>query len=112
MESNMVTTGLELPGYRIVKSVAVVRGITVRSAGVAGNFIAGLQAMFKGRVGRFTELCETARAEAFTLMMADAIKLGANAIIAARYDANEVMAGITEVLAYGTAVVVERIDGA
>lgn len=109
MESKMLTTALELPGYRIVKNLGVVRGITVRSAGVAGNFIAGIQAMFKGRVGRFTELCETARAEAFTLMMADATKLGGNAVVAVRYDANEVMNGITEVLAYGTAVLVEPV---
>ena len=104
----MVTTGFDFAGYRIVKYLGVVRGITVRSRSALGNLAGGIQAFFGGNITIYTELCEHARAEAFTLMMQHAQELGANAIIGVRYDANEVMDGITEVLAYGTAVVVEK----
>jgi len=103
----MVTTGLNLPGYRIVKNIGVVRGITVRSRSIVGNFLGGLQTLFGGNITIYTELCEQARAETYTLMCAHARNQGANAIVAMRYDATEVMAGLTEVLCYGTAVVVE-----
>jgi uncharacterized protein YbjQ (UPF0145 family) len=103
----MVTTALELPGYRVVRNLGVVRGVTVRSRSVVGNFAAGLQALFGGNISILTTLCEQARAEAFDLMIQHAAELGANAIIATRYDATEIMSGATEVLAYGTAVVVE-----
>jgi uncharacterized protein YbjQ (UPF0145 family) len=104
----MVTTGFDFAGYRAVKYLGVVRGITVRSRSALGNLAGGIQAFFGGNITIYTELCEHARAEAFTLMMQHAQELGANAIIGVRYDANEVMDGITEVLAYGTAVVVEK----
>ncbi|MBI4787070.1 MAG: YbjQ family protein [Chloroflexi bacterium] len=104
----MVTTGFDFAGHKIVKYLGVVRGITVRSRSVLGNMVGGLQAVFGGNITIYTELCEHARAEAFDLMIQHAQQLGANAIVGVRYDANEVMEGITEVLAYGTAVVVER----
>jgi uncharacterized protein YbjQ (UPF0145 family) len=104
----MVTTGFDFAGHRIVKYLGVVRGITVRSRSALGNLAGGIQAFFGGNITIYTELCEHARAEAFGLMMQHAQELGANAIIGARYDANEVMEGITEVLAYGTAVVTEQ----
>ena len=108
MEASMVTTGFELPGYHVSKNLGVVRGITVRSRSVLGNFAGSIQSFFGGNITIYTELCEHARAEAFDLMEEHAQQMGANAIIGVRYDANEVMEGITEVLAYGTAVVVER----
>jgi uncharacterized protein YbjQ (UPF0145 family) len=104
---NMVTTTFELDGYRVVRTLGVVRGITVRSRSVLGNIAAGLQTLIGGNITILTELCERARGEAFDVMIAHASQLGANAIIGARYDATEVMQGVTEVLAYGTAVVVE-----
>ena len=104
----MVTTGFDFAGYGIVKYFGVVRGITVRSRSALGNLAGGIQAIFGGNITIYTELCEHARAEAFTLMIQHAQELGANAIIGVRYDANEVMEGITEVLAYGTAVSVEK----
>ena len=107
----MVTTALELPGHRIVRNLGVVRGLTVRSRSVFGNIGAGLQTIFGGNITLLTSLCERTRAEAFDLMIQHANEMGANAIVAARYDATEIMAGVTEVLAYGTAVVVEEIDG-
>ena len=97
MDTSLVTTALELPGYRIVRNLGVVRGITVRSRSIVG-----------GNISILTELCEHSRAEAFEILLAHAREVGANAIIAVRYDATEVMAGVTEVLCYGTAVVVER----
>jgi uncharacterized protein YbjQ (UPF0145 family) len=103
----MVTTAFELPDYRVVRNLGVVRGVTVRSRSVVGNFAAGLQTLFGGNISILTGLCEQARAEAFDLMIQHAAELGANAIIGARYDATEIMTGATEVLAYGTAVVVE-----
>ena len=104
---SMVTTASELPGYRIVRNIGLVRGITVRSRSVVGNFLGGLQTLFGGNITIYTDLCEQARHETYRDMVAHARQLGANAIIAVRYDATELMAGLTEVLCYGTAVVVE-----
>lgn len=104
-----VTTGFELPRQTIVKNLGVVRGITVRSRSVVGNLGAALQSLFGGNISLYTELCEAAREEAFDLLREHAASLGANAIIGMRYDANDLGAGITEVLAYGTAVVTEAI---
>ena len=103
----MVTTALELPGHRILRSMGVVRGLTVRSRSIIGNFGAALQSLVGGNITLYAELCEKAREDAFALMLQHAGNIGANAIVAMRYDANEVTDGITEVLAYGTAVVVE-----
>jgi len=104
----LVTTALELPGYRIVRNLGMVRGIVVRSRSVVGTIGASLQTIVGGNITLFTELCEKTREEAFDLMMQHAADRGANAIISMRYDANEVMNGVTEVLSYGTAVVVEK----
>lgn len=103
----MVTTALELPGYRITRNIGLVRGITVRSRSIIGNFFGGLQTIFGGNITIYTELCEQARQETYRDMVQHARLLGANAIVAVRYDATELMAGLTEVLCYGTAVVVE-----
>ena len=110
MQRAMITSALELPGHTIQKNFGIVRGITVRSRSVVGNFVGGIQSLFGGNITIYTQLCEQARIEAFNLMCRDADRLGANAIICMRYDATEVMPGLTEVLCYGTAVVVERID--
>ena len=104
----LVTTANDLVGYRIVEHLGVVRGITVRSRSVVGNFLGGILAIFGGRIGIYVTLAENARQEAFEHMVDHARQGGANAIIAMRYDATEIMAGITEVLAYGTAVIVEK----
>ncbi len=104
----MVSTAFAIEGYKITRSLGIVRGITVRSRSVVGNMVGGIQTLFGGNISVYTELCEHAREEAFHLMMQHAQQMGANAIIGMRYDANEVMDGVTEVLAYGTAVVVER----
>ena len=109
MDASMVTTANNLEGYRIARYLGVVRGITVRSRSVLGNMAGGIQALFGGNITIYTELCEHARSEAFDLMIQHAQQNGANAIVAMRYDANDVMEGITEVLAYGTAVVVEKM---
>jgi uncharacterized protein YbjQ (UPF0145 family) len=109
MNLSMTTTTFALDGYRITQNLGVVRGITVRSRSVLGNLAGGIQTLFGGNITIFTELCEHARSEAFHLLIQHAQELGANAIIGIRYDANEVMDGVTEVLAYGTAVVVEPI---
>ena len=106
---NMVTTGNELPGYRIVRPMGIVRGITVRSRSVIGNLGAALQTLVGGNISIYTELCEKAREEAFELMLQHAGQHGANAVVAMRYDANDVAEGVTEVLAYGTAVQVEPL---
>ena len=106
---NRVTTAFDIDGYRVVRNLGVVRGITVRSRSVLGTIGAGLQTLIGGNITLLTELCEKTRTEAFDLMIQHASELGANAIIGARYDATEVMQGVTEVLAYGTAVVVEKI---
>jgi uncharacterized protein YbjQ (UPF0145 family) len=108
----MVTTAFELPGYRIVRNLGVVRGITVRSRSVFGTIGGSLQTLVGGNITLFTQLCEKARGEAFEIMIQHASEIGANAIIGARYDANEVMSGVTEVLAYGTAVIVEPVEAA
>ena len=110
MDSAMVTTTFSLEGYRVVRHLGVVRGITVRSRSMLGTLGAGVQTIFGGNITIFTELCETAREEAFDLMVKHADKLGANALLGVHYDANDVMDGVAEVLCYGTAVVVERIE--
>ena len=107
MHNSMVTTALTLPGYKIVSSHGVVRGITVRSRSIIGNFFGGLQSLFGGNITIYTRLCERARAETYQLMCEHAEQQGANAIISMRYDATDLMAGLTEVLCYGTAVIVE-----
>jgi uncharacterized protein YbjQ (UPF0145 family) len=104
-----VTTALELPGYRIVRNVGIVRGIVVRSRNVFATLGAGLQTLVGGDITLFTELCEKTRQDSFAMMTLHAAQMGANAIISFRYDANEIMNGVTEVLAYGTAVIVEKI---
>jgi uncharacterized protein YbjQ (UPF0145 family) len=109
IEKEMVTTAFDLPGYRVTDCFGVVRGIVVRSRSVVGNFVASLQTIFGGNITVYTELCEKARADAFRLMLEHAEDRGADAVIGMRYDANEVMAGVTEVLAYGTAVRVARV---
>ena len=109
MNASMVTTAFSFEGYRVTKNLGVIRGITVRSRSVLGNIAGGIQTLFGGNISVYTELCEHARGEAFNLMVEHAQALGANAIIGMRYDANEVMDGVTEVLAYGTAVVVEPV---
>ena len=103
----MTTTAFTIDGYRTVRTLGVVRGVTVRSRSVLGTIGASLQTIVGGNISLFTELCEKARAEAFQQMLQHAEALGANAVIGIRYDANEVMQGVTEVLCYGTAVVVE-----
>jgi uncharacterized protein YbjQ (UPF0145 family) len=108
MDLSMTTTTFSIEGYRVVRNLGLVRGITVRSRSVLGNLAGGIQTIFGGNITIFTELCEHARLEAFQLLLQHAQELGANAIIGIRYDANEVMDGVTEVLAYGTAVVVEK----
>jgi len=103
----LVTTAFELPGHRIVKNFGVVRGIVVRSRSIVGTIGASLQTLVGGNITLYTELCEKARGDAFRLMLEHGAEMGANALIGVRYDANEVAQGVTEVLAYGTAVVVE-----
>ncbi|HTV34754.1 MAG TPA: YbjQ family protein [Methylocella sp.] len=103
----MVSTTNEIIGFRLVRHLGIVRGITVRSRSVVGNFVGGLQSIFGGQIGAYVELAESARQEAFEHMCQHAEQAGANAVIGMRYDANEIMDGITEVLAYGTAVWVE-----
>lgn len=110
LDTMMVTTSQELPGYRIVRNYGIVRGIIVRSRSLLGSIGAGLQTIVGGNITILTDLCEKTREEAYELMMRHAAEHGANAVIAMRYDATEVMQGVTEVLAYGTAVQVERIS--
>lgn len=109
MEHMLVTTSNALEGYKISTQLGLVRGITVRSRSVLGNMAGGFMAIFGGKSAIYTELCEKARQEAYELMLQHARDCGANAVINMRYDANEVMAGMTEVLAYGTAVSVDKI---
>jgi uncharacterized protein YbjQ (UPF0145 family) len=104
----IVSTTNEIAGYRVVRHLGLVRGITVRSRSVVGNFFGGIQTMFGGKLSVYVNLAEATRQEAFDHMCEHASEAGANAIIGMRYDANEIMDGVTEVLAYGTAVVVER----
>ncbi len=110
VNATMVTTAFELPGHQVVRNLGVVRGIVVRSRSVVGTFGASLQTIVGGNITIFTDLCEKARADAYKIMLEHGGDIGANAIIGMRYDANEVMAGVTEVLAYGTAVVVEPLS--
>jgi len=105
----LVTTCTSLEGYKITQQLGIIRGITVRSRGIGGNILGGLQTIVGGHNTIYTELCETAREEAYQAMIQHALQRGANAVINMRYDANEVIKSVTEVLAYGTAVVVEKI---
>ena len=105
----LVTTAFDLPGYRLVRNLGVVRGIVVRSRNIIANVGAGLMTIVGGDITPLTPRCETSRQDSFAMMSLHAAQLGANAIIGARYDANELMSGVTEVLAYGTAVVVEPV---
>ena len=107
MDPRFTTTAFTFDGYRVTQTLGVVRGITVRSRSVFGTFGAKVQTVFGGNITMFTRLCENAREEAFNIMLAHAEELGANGVIGIRYDAGELMAGVTEVLCYGTAVVVE-----
>lgn len=109
IDTQLITTSTSLEGYRIISHHGVVRGITVRSRSIFGNFAGGLQSLVGGKLSVYVKLCEETRQEAFMYMIQHAEEAGANAIINMRYDANEVMSGITEVLAYGTAVRVEKI---
>ncbi len=106
---DMTSTTFELNGYRVVRTRGVVRGVTVRSRSVVGTIGAGLQSLVGGNITLLTNLCERTRQEAFELMLQHASELGGNAVVGVRYDATEVMQGVTEVLAYGTAVQVERL---
>lgn len=106
----MVTTAFELPNYRVVQNLGVVRGIVVRSRNVFATIGAGLQTLVGGNITVFTTLCEQTRADAFEIMIQHATEVGANAVIGARYDTTELSQGVTEVLAYGTAVIVEPVN--
>jgi len=105
---DLITTGFDFQGYRITRYLGLVRGITVRSRSIVGSLGGALQTIVGGNITLFTELCEQSRKEAYDLMVAHANEMGANAVIGVRYDATELMGGVTEVLAYGTAVTVER----
>jgi len=107
MQHSMTTTGFELPGYRVTRSLGVVRGVTVRARGLGPQIAAGLRTLVGGKIHEYVSLCEETRSEAFDLMVEHATELGANAIIGVRYDATELSENMTEVLAYGTAVMVE-----
>jgi len=107
MNHELITTAFELPNHRIARTLGVVRGITVRSRSVVGTLGAALQTLRGGNITLLTELCETSREEAYEIMIRHAADLGATGIVAVRYDATEIMTGVTEVLCYGTAVVVE-----
>lgn len=107
---HMTTTGFEMPGYRIVESLGVVRGVVVRSRSVFGTFGAGIQTLFGGHISLFTELAERTRREAFDTMLVQAEMANADAVIGIRYDATEIMSGVTEVLCYGTAVRLQALD--
>ena len=108
---HMVTTAFEMPGFRITQTLGVVRGIVVRSRNLFVNIGAAFQSLVGGNITAWTKLCEQTRADAFDIMIQHATELGANAIIGARYDTTEIASGVTEVLAYGTAVIVEPTDG-
>jgi uncharacterized protein YbjQ (UPF0145 family) len=109
MDHALVTTAFDIDGYRIVRNLGIVRGITVRSRSIFGNIGAVLQTIVGGNITLYTELCEKARKEAYEIMIQHAEQMGANAIIGMRYDANDVAGGVTEVLAYGTACVIEKV---
>ena len=108
MDEEMTTTAFELPGYHVVESLGVVRGVTVRSRSLFGTIGAKVETLFGGHITLLTSLCERARSDAFDILLAHAQKRGANGVVGIRYDATEVMSGVTEVLCYGTAVVVEE----
>jgi uncharacterized protein YbjQ (UPF0145 family) len=108
MDHSLVTTNIQLDGYRVVKNLGIVRGIIVRSRSLFGNIGASFQILFGGNISLYTNLCERTRSDAYELMIRHAEELGANAVMAFRYDATEIASGVTEVLAYGTAVVVEK----
>ncbi len=108
MDHSLITTNFQLDGYKIVKHLGGVRGIIVRSRSLIGNIGAGFQILFGGNISLYTDLCEQTRRDAFELMLQHAEQLGANAVIGFRYDATEIAAGVTEVLAYGTACVVQK----
>jgi uncharacterized protein YbjQ (UPF0145 family) len=110
MVHTMTSTTFELDGYKVKRNLGLVRGITVRSRSVIGTLGASLQTLVGGNISLFTELCEKTREEAFDLMMQHAAQMGANGVIGIRYDATEVMQGVTEVLCYGTAVIVEPVS--
>ena len=110
MQASMVTTALELPGYRVVRNVGVVRGIVVRSRSLVGNLAGALQTLLGGNITVYTNLCERTRTEAYQMMCGHAEANGANAVLMMRYDANEIFNGVTEVICYGSAVVVEKAD--
>jgi uncharacterized protein YbjQ (UPF0145 family) len=107
MNHEMTTTAFTLDGFKVTKNLGVVRGITVRSRSIVGTIGGSLQTLVGGNISLFTSLCEKTRAEAFEMMLVHAHELGANAVLGIRYDATELMSGVTEVLCYGTAVVVE-----
>jgi uncharacterized protein YbjQ (UPF0145 family) len=109
IDQTMVTTNIELNGYKVVKTLGLVRGITVRSRSLLGNIAGGFQTLFGGKISIYIELCEKTREEAYQQMLEHAAERGANAIICVRYDANEVIDGVNEVLAYGTAVIAEKL---
>ena len=108
VNENMVTTAFELPGYRVTRNFGLVRGVTVRSRSILGTIGASIETIMGGNITLFEEMCEKTREESLELMLAHAVERGANAVIGVRYDATEIMQGVTEVLAYGTAVQVER----
>jgi uncharacterized protein YbjQ (UPF0145 family) len=110
LNSTMVTTALELPGYRVVRNLGIIRGIVVRSRSIFGTIGAGLQTLAGGNISLYSQLCEKTREDALELMMQHAAQLGGNAVVCMRYDANEIQQAVTEVLAYGTAVVVEKVQ--
>ena len=109
MDHNLVTTAFSIDGYKIKQNLGVVRGIVVRSRSIFGTIGAGLQTLFGGNITLFTELCEKTRKDSYELMITHAEQIGANGIVGFRYDANDVMSGVTEVLAYGTAVVFDKV---
>jgi len=108
MEMNMTSTAFEIGGHKIVKNLGIVRGIIVRSRSIIGNIGAGIQSLFGGNISLYTELCERTRKDSFEMMIKHAEKLNANAVIGIRYDATDIAAGITEVICYGTAVIVKN----
>ena len=110
MDHNLVTTAFSIDGYKVKQNLGVIRGIIVRSRSVFGTIGASFQTLVGGNISLFTELCEKTRKDSYELMIAHAEQIGANGIIGFRYDANDVMSGVTEVLAYGTAVILEKID--
>jgi uncharacterized protein YbjQ (UPF0145 family) len=110
VQEDMTSTTFDLPGYRVVQSLGVVRGVTVRSRSLIGSIGARLETIIGGHLGLFTALCERARLDAFEILLAQAQRRGANGVVGVRYDATEIMSGVTEVLCYGTAVIVEPAD--